>query len=249
MGLSVISLLGLGSLQVVRAESNVNSVKEYTVVNGLDGLDGIGNNGDYNQGVQQNQNPEYGYQDQSNRDSANAVGGLFQNAGVDQNSINSANSFIAPLAKGINIVSAFLLGFTSLGIFLITALDLMYIAFPPVRNMLNPQSSGGGSPYGGGSSSSGTRWISDEAIACVGSSGGGGDTGGMNSMSGYGGGGQSQGAAKSMILSYLKKRTVFLVVFAITTILFTSTVFTDLGIRLGMLVLGWITGVTASVPV
>lgn len=246
--------LAFSSVDIVNANSvglsEGSVVNEYTVANNsLDGL-GVNTNTDTTNSGVQNLSP----QDQANRDSANAVGGLFQNTGITEESTSQASTFLEPLARGINIVCAFILGATSLGIFLVTALDLLYIAFPPVRNMLNPQTQGGGmGGYGGSQQSSAIRWISDEAIACAG--GGASAGGGMgSSMGGMGGGmgspmgGSQQGGAKSMIMSYLKKRTVFLVVFAISVILFTSTVFTDLGLKLGMLILSWITGMNSSIP-
>ena len=245
---SLLLSLSFGSVTTVNA-NNVGVVSEYKVANnGLDGLDGLGTTDTTGGSTVQSMTPE----DQANRDSATAVSGLFQSTGITDESTSQASTFLEPLARGINIVCAFILGATSLGIFLVTALDLLYIAFPPVRNMLNPQPQGGAGGYGGGQQSSAIRWISDEAIACAGGASAG---GGMGSpMGGMGGGmgspmgGSPQGGAKSMIMSYLKKRTVFLVVFAISVILFTSTVFTDLGLKLGMLILSWITGMNGSIP-
>lgn len=242
-----LTLGGVGSVYANGALNSVDTVKEYTVVNnGSNALDGLGGSGtQQNTATNKQQTTANTPQDNANKDSAGAVGDLFQNAGVDKESVNQANTFLEPLARGINIVVSFLLGFTSVAIFLITASDLLYIGFPPVRNMLNPQSQGGGGMGGyggGGQQSTGIRWVSDEAMACV----GGGDSGG-----GMGGpmGGQQQQGGKSVIMSYLKKRTVFLIMFAICVILFTSTVFTDLGLKLGMLLLEWITGASGSIPI
>lgn len=57
--------------------------------------------------------------------------------------------------------------------------------------------------------------------------------GGMG-MGGMGGGGQ-QTSTKSVITQYFKKRVFFLVIFAVATILLTSSVFTDCGINLAEL--------------
>lgn len=227
MGAILMLSMAFLPMQEVRAENQSS--------NGLDGV------GVYEQNVQSGVQGMYveGYTetqvDQANRNGALAVGELFQGAGVTGESAGQANTFLYPIAKGVNVIASFILGFTSLGIFLVTALDLLYIAFPPVRNMLMGEEGG-------------TRWISDEALACAGGSQGGKGQG--NQMGGSPmGGSPKEEKKKGVITSYLKKRTVFLVVFAITTILFTSTVFTDLGIRVGMLVLGWITGMTGSIPV
>lgn len=94
------------------------------------------------------------------------------------------------------------------------------------------------------------RWVSDEAVNCVALANpqpqGGGM--GMSPMGGMGGmgmgvggmmggmGGQQQPMpTKSVIMMYLRKRTFFLVVFAVATILLTSSIFTDCGINLAEL--------------
>lgn len=210
---------------------------------------------------------------------AKAIGDLFSQAGVDEQSAKEAQTFIAPFAKIINKVMAVILGITSLLMMLITVLDLLYMAFPPIRDLLdggsqggNPMGrqrsmpqrrtgmsmpgsiggfgagagqfegaggqmmpggfgmSGGQAPMqqqlGGGLSALG-RWVSDEAIAaCLESNGG----------------PMGQGAVKLMIFSYMKKRSLFLILFGICAVVFTSTVFTDLGIRIGMFLLGKLMG-------
>jgi hypothetical protein len=157
----------------------------------------------------------------------------------------------------------------------VSVLDLLYMAFPPVRDMLDggmngqPRSSRGSrgqhmprgqmgiglqgqgmgmqnldmaggmsnqgmqqSSPGGGFSALG-RWISDEAIAaCLEANGG--PQGTMQVM--------GSSPLKSMIFSYMKKRSLFLILFGVCVILFTSTVFTDMGIKLGMLILKAIVG-------
>ena len=94
------------------------------------------------------------------------------------------------------------------------------------------------------------RWVSDEAVNCaalanpqpqgggmgmspMGGMGGMGMGGGM--MGGMGGQQQQPMPTKSVIMMYLKKRTFFLIVFAVATILLTSSIFTDCGINLAEL--------------
>lgn len=94
------------------------------------------------------------------------------------------------------------------------------------------------------------RWVSDEAVNCValanpqpqgggmgmspmGGMGGMGMGGGM--MGGMGGQQQQPMPTKSVIMMYLKKRTFFLIVFAVAMILLTSSIFTDCGINLAEL--------------
>lgn len=133
---------------------------------------------------------------QGTQSNADAVGSLFENVGVDAEATEKANAFIEPFAKGANVVFAVVLGTAFVGMFVITALDLLYIAVPPVRNLLYPQQAGGGmmgsgmggmGGYGGGYGGYGgmrggygggmmggapqgnfiSRFISDEAVAAV----------------------------------------------------------------------------------
>lgn len=99
-----------------------------------------------------------------------------------------------------------------------------------MQQQQNPQN------HGGGLSAIG-RWVSDEAIAaCLESKGG-----PMGSVeNGMG------GSVKSMLFSYMKKRSMFLIMFGICVILFTSTAFTDLGMRVGMKVLQVIMGLSTD---
>lgn len=89
-------------------------------------------------------------------------------------------------------------------------------------------------------------WVSDEAIACVqsasqGQAQGSPMGGGMGMMGGgmgmMGGGmGQAQPApTKSVIFEYLKKRTFFIIIFAVATVLLMSSIFTDCGLNIAQL--------------
>lgn len=228
-------------------------------------------------------------------DTANAIGNMFNEAGPKAEDVAAANEFIAPFAKILNKVMAVILGITSLLMMFITVLDMLYMAFPPIRdtldggrmgaaNMAGGRGSGRGSrgmgmggmrggygmnggmgmggmqgmngmgmngmgmgggmqgmngmggmqnqqQQGGGLSAVG-RWVSDEAIAAC-----------MESQGGVMQGQQMSGMPmKSMIFSYMKKRAMFLILFGVCVILFTSTVFTDLGIRVGTWILKIILG-------
>lgn len=92
-------------------------------------------------------------------------------------------------------------------------------------------------------------WVSDEAVACVqmasqGQAQGGSPMGGGMGMmgGGMGMGGMGMGGVqaqpmptKSVILEYLKKRTFFLIIFAVATVLLMSSIFTDCGLNLAEL--------------
>ena len=148
-------------------------------------------------------------------------------------------------------------------------LDLLYLAVPPIRNILckeQPQAAGG---MGGGMGMGGMgmgrmgmgsmggapqpaqsgigRFVSDEAVAALseatqqaqGAAGGMG--GGMGMGMGMGGG-QQQPKTKSVIFSYAKKRAFALVMFAICVVLFTSTLFTDIGLYVGQWIIDTFSG-------
>lgn len=183
----------------------------------------------------------------SNKERADAIGSMFDNVGVDNESMQKANTYLNPTARLLNTIMAIILGFTSLALFLISALDLLYIAFPPIRSLLNVQggstSSGIGASVGGSQTSSFfSRWISDEAVASVVKAGSEQSSGGFMVNS------AQKPKTKSVIVGYLKKRSFFLIVFAICCILFSTTVFTDLGIKVGTWLLGVITGASNSIP-
>ena len=238
---------------------------------GTNPLNGVGtpkgNNtattGNSNQGGESSnlENSEYGT-------SADAIGSLWSNVGVDSEATAKANTYLEPLAKIGNMAFAIIIGFTAVAIFVLTGVDLMYIGVPPVRRFLAPeaQSSGGGMSggfggggfggggfggggFGGGYGAMGGgtqskpsglgRWISDEAMSAVSASEP------QSSGGGFGGGfGGQQEAPKSgsVILSYLKKRIIFLVAFGVCVILLGTTIFTDMGVSLGMWILEKLTG-------
>ena len=181
---------------------------------------------------------------------------------VTDENMQKASKLAGPIASAIGTCSGFIIIVVSAGIFLVTALDLCYIGLPFTRNMLAPQAAGGGAPMGGmgmggmmggmmggaGAQAQPRKWVSDEAIQAVamaspqgGAMGGspmmGGGMGmGMGAMGGMmGGAGAQPQATKSVILTYLKKRSFFIIVFTVCTILLMSSIFTDCGINLAEL--------------
>ena len=86
------------------------------------------------------------------------------------------------------------------------------------------------------------RWISDDALAAVNES--------QNGMAAAGGMGAMgmQGAmppatGKNVMFAYLKKRAFSLVMLGVCLVLFSCTVFTDLGITVGTKIIGLLTGI------
>ncbi|WP_445612977.1 hypothetical protein [Geobacillus sp. YF-1] len=168
---------------------------------------------------------------------------LFDGVGVDKEAADTASMYMSPIVELVNLIVALILGVASLGMFFITGLDLLYIAVPPLRNLLNPSNS-----------SSIGRWISDEALAVVGA---------QNSsqpqviaapqsdvmgMTGYGAGmmggiQREPDKPKVMIINYLKKRVYFLFMFGVCVVLLSTTIFTDLGMKLGSWILTRLSGI------
>lgn len=174
----------------------------------------------------------------SNSRDAGALGDALQNYNpITDDNMSQAQALANPITNIIgNIIGAIVL-LTAAGIFLITALDLAYIAMPFTRPLLTSKH----------------QLVSDEALAAVGGASGGQQAGGMGSpmgspMGGMGGmgspmgspmgggmGGQQKQSTKSVITAYFKKRVVFMVIFAVATVILTSSILTGVGINLAAL--------------
>lgn len=189
---------------------------------------------------------------------AEVVGELFNGVGVDAEASKTANSYMAPLANTANMIFAFILGITFIIMFVITALDLLYIGVPFIRGALysgGQQQGGMGGMGGMGGQQQGStkQFISDEAVAVVAGSqgGGGGGMGGGFGGGGFGGGGMGGGqpeTKKNMLMSYAKKRIFFLVAFGVCAVLFSTTVFSDIGVKIGSWILTRLVGVEQGIP-
>ena len=178
--------------------------------------------------------------DQGGSRDAGALGDALQNYNpITDDNMNQAKALANPITNIIgNIIGAIVL-LTASGIFLITALDLAYIAMPFTRPLLTSKH----------------QLVSDEALAAVGGAGSGQQVGGMGSPMGGGmgspmggmgspmgspmgggmGSGQQKQSTKSVITTYFKKRVVFMVIFAVATIILTSSILTGVGINLAAL--------------
>lgn len=190
-----------------------------------------------------------------NERTAEAVGDLFKIGRVSSESVEEANMRIQPVAEIINLIIGVLLGLTLLGIGLVTALDLVYISIPRLRDVLDGGGQGtqqgrgqgmsrggygrggygagmgmgmGGNNYspspqnaGGGIAAVG-RYVSDEALASI-----------MEAQASNAEGMSGRGVRKNTLSIYWKKRAYFLILFGVCAVLFTTTVFTNLGVRLG----------------
>lgn len=195
---------------------------------------------------------------------------------VTKGNMNKASSLASPVVNFIGMLIGLVCVITTAGVGLITALDLLYIAIPPVRGFLyeGAQQGGmtGGMPGGmgmgnmrggmgmGGMGMGGMqpqggmhkiRWVSDEVVATVAMCQPQGQGGGMGMGMMAGGmgmqGAQQNMSTKSTISVYLKKRIFFLVLFAVASIVLLSTVFTDCGINVAALVMKIMAKVNGSI--
>ena len=85
------------------------------------------------------------------------------------------------------------------------------------------------------------RWISDDALAAVNESQNGMAAGGMGAMGMQGA--MPPATGKNVMFAYLKKRAFSLVMLGVCLVLFSCTVFTDLGITVGTKIIGLLTGI------
>lgn len=175
----------------------------------------------------------------------NGVADFFKNYNsMSSEQLNSAAETISPITNIFGYLIGGVIAFSSSAIFLITALDLLYISIPPIRGLL--YSSGGSTAsmgmrgngmqgqmsQGGGKT---TQWVSDEAVQCSALLGGGGGSTASMGMSGYGMQGgmqQQQTGTKSVIMTYFKKRIFFIILFAICTIILTSSILLGTGVNI-----------------
>ena len=145
---------------------------------------------------------------------------------VSRESMEKAHLLASPVASmigtGIGVINAL----TVFLIFLVTSLDLLYIAVPFTRGFLFP--SGGGMQE---QSAPSHKWISDEAVQALNQA----QPQSAGGMPQPVGGMPQQAGGKSVILCYLRKRIVFLLIFAVATTILMSSLFLKCGINLAEL--------------
>lgn len=232
------------------------------VVGGTVGL-GVANNGyvveavgDLEDNIGGTQN-----QDKQNNNSNNVNNGNADNTEANDNGVADflkgqrpmkeehleiASEALTPLTNVIGNLMGGIIVITSALLFLITALDLLYITVPFLRGLLykgGQQQQMGGGMYGRQAQSQGSTFqlISDEAVQCavlLGNSqqqpqmGGGGMYGGMMQQQQ-----PKDMPTKSVILTYFKKRLIFMIIFAICIVTLTTSLFLGTGVNLAL----WLT--------
>ena len=72
---------------------------------------------------------------------------------VTNENMEKAGQMASPITNAMGTIAGFIVMIASAGIFLITSIDLLYIAMPPLRSILNPMQNmggqAGGMPMGG----------------------------------------------------------------------------------------------------
>lgn len=189
--------------------------------------------------------------------------------------MNKASQALSPITNIFGYIIGGIMVLVSAGIFVITAIDILYIGLPPFRNLLyKPQNNvqGGGmmpGGYGAGrygmaggqqqaSGGSGIQWISDEARQCamllnsadqpaVGSGMGMGMGMGPTQMNSQN---AQQMSTKSVIGIYFKKRVFFLIIFAVCSVMLTSSIFIGTGVNIakwGMQIMNMVNDFIANI--
>lgn len=177
---------------------------------------------------------------------------------VTKDSMTRAQNGVAPLVRMISGFISLILVLLSIWIFAQTAIDLVYLAVPFSRGMLNPgmaaggaamgaMSTGMGMGMGGGaqvSGNGGKKWVSDEAEQALnegqaGSVGAANGAMGMNMGMGMGMAPQ-QNKPKNVLGIYLKKRVGFMILFAISLVVLFCTVPLTIGTTTANTLVSWV---------
>ena len=155
---------------------------------------------------------------------------------ITNDNMAKASTLASPIANFLGNLAGFILMVVDGGLVVVTALDLAYIGLPFTRETLTSKK----------------QLVSDEAIAVVpkpapqGMPGqppmmGGGMNpmmgGGMSPMNMPGASNQQPQSTKSVILTYFKKRTLFIILFIVASIVLTSSLLTHSGINIAELLL------------
>lgn len=193
-------------------------------------------------------------------DDQNVADWIGTQRGFTSDQLQKASDTLSPITNMIGYLIGAIVALASVGIFLITALDMLYIAFPPIRNLLYKAGTDGTGAYTGGGMAGGygrgmmgmgmagaggaaggtnkpTQWVSDEAVQCAALMGGSAQAANGAGMAGgmYGGmqgQAQQQQSTKSVIGTYLRKRAFFIILFVICMVVLTSSALMGTGANL-----------------
>ena len=196
-----------------------------------------------------------------------ALKGMADEHSMSGEDLAEANTLLQPITSLLGSAVGIIIALVSALIFLITALDLVYICVPFTRSLLYVDGQSGsrggmGMGMGMGGMSMGMQQqstherrqlVSDEAVQCAVMMGNNQQQGYANM--GYPGGGmgamqsQPQNAPlKSVLITYFKKRVFFLILFAICAVMLTSSIFIGTGINLAEWFTSLIEMLNGSIP-
>lgn len=174
--------------------------------------------------------------------------------GMTGEQLQVASETLSPVTNMFGYIVGGIVVLIFAGVFIITALDLLYITIPPIRNLLYKAGTDGTGAYTGGGMAGGyggmhggmmgaggaggasggtqkpTQWISDEAVMCASLLGGSSQAQNPAMM-----GGQMQQQnvpMKSVIGTYFKKRIFFMILLAVCVIILTSSALLGTGVNL-----------------
>lgn len=181
---------------------------------------------------------------------------------ITAENMSYASAFASPLVSIIGTITGILAILVVALVPFTTALDLLYISFPPIRPylyqggdpMANGQAGGMMGKAGQVNSQAMHQWVSDDAVRAAmllganatenqierGGMMGGPMGGGMGGMQGgMPGGAPAAGSGKGSVISfYLKKRLGFYIMFAVALTLLLSSIFLDFGINIVQFIMG-----------
>lgn len=157
-----------------------------------------------------------------------AIGDIIRNhRGMTAEQMATASNALSPFTNFCGTVVGGAVAIIYVGVFVITAADLLYISLPPLRPLLLKNQQGEGGKL---------QLISDEALSIVanGGNGGGSSSGGDMMGGGFGAQPQSSGSGKSSskIVAYFKARFLFMIFLVIATMILTSSVLMGTGVNL-----------------
>ena len=200
----------------------------------------------------------------SNKEAAEGVGEIFKQGALTKESVEKSKKIVEPIARLLNLLMAILLGLLSAAIVLVSVFDLVYIQIPASRNLLAPNrnipqmgmqhNKGQAGTHGqtGANAQTGTaqtqtqtptppagrQWVSDEAIAALNES----QAQQPQMATPMMGQQQPKAGGRNAIITYMKKRTLTLIVLGVCVVMFTCTVFTDIGVLIGMKLIALLSG-------
>lgn len=240
IGLAVFSLALVGT--TTTSVSYREPLSVYATNSLEDNLGGTGNTGSSNSSISAD--------DQ-------AVGDWISgHRGMTGEQLQTASDTLSPITNAIGYLVGAIVVLIMVFASLITALDLLYISFPPVRNLLYKAGTDGTGAYTGGGMAGGygrgfggmmmggaggaaggtnkpTQWVSDEAVTCAALIGGSAQSQAGVGMSGFAGQQpQQQMSTKSVIGMYLKKRVFFLILLVVGIMVLTSSAIMGTGVNL-----------------